>query len=153
MAAKLLRLGADAADEFNLLRFDDPGHARHVGRHAAVHLALEALDDLRPADLPPLFGGSHLLALVRLEDLGQDGIGVGLALVVVGGEGAARIGVEAAADGLDAQLVEHVLVVLFSGERHRFLRVGSSQQQTADKQKKWFFHNKRFYFFPKLNNK
>ena len=131
MAPKLLGLGPDPADEFHLFSLNRPGHAGHVVRYAAVHLALEAFDDLRPADLPPLPGGGHFLARIRLENLGKYRVGIGLALVVVGSEGTALVGVEAATDGFNPQLVQHVLVVLFGREGHGRLCIGGCAQQAA----------------------
>ena len=47
---------------------------------------------------------------------------------------------EGAPDGLDAQLVHHVLVVLFGGERYRRLRKGRCAEQAAGEQKDGLFH-------------
>ena len=145
MSPELLGLGPDHTNHFNLLRLNRPGHAGNIGRYAAIHFALEALDDLRPADIPPLLGGGHLLARVRPEDFRNHGEGIGLAFVVVGGVRTLFVSVEPATDGLDAQLVQHVLVVLLSSESNRLLRIGSCEKQAAGQQKEDLFHIRWFY--------
>ena len=150
MAPELLGLGPDAADELDLLGLDRPGHAGDIGRHAAIDLALEALDDLRPADVPPLLRGGHLLAGVGPEDLREHGEGIGLAFVIIGGIGALLVRVETAADGFDPELVEHVLVVLFGRESDRLLGVGCHAEQAGGDKKECLFHMVCFKTSPKL---
>ena len=144
MAPELLRPGPDPADELHLLRLDGPGHGRDVLGHAAIDLPLEVLDDLRPPDLPPLPGGGHLPARLRPEDLRKHGEGIGLALIVIGGVRAALVRIEPAPDGLDAELVEHVLMVLFGRERDRSLGIGRRTEQASGEQCEDLFHIGRF---------
>ena len=142
MAPELLGLGPDPAHELDLLSLDGPGHVRHIGRDTAVYLPLESFDDLRPTNLPPLLRRGHLLARVRAEDLRKDGIGIGLALVVVGGVRTLFIRIEGMADGFDSQLVHHVLMVLLSRESDRLLRRegGHDQGHRQNGKKGFCFH-------------
>ena len=112
--------------------------------------ALEAFDDLGPADFPPLLCGRHLLAFVGLEDLGQHRVRIGLALIIIGGERALLVGVETAPDGFDPELVEHVLVVLLGRESDRLLGVGSHAEQAGGDKKECLFHMVCFKTSPKL---
>ena len=68
-----------------------------VLRHAAVDLAVEVLDDLRPP-LFPLVGRGDLLAVLEDQRVGQVGIRVGLRLVEVGGVGRLGVAVRPAAE-------------------------------------------------------
>ena len=131
MSSELLGLRPDHTYRLDLLRLDNPGDGRDVVRNAAVNLALETFDDLRPADLPPLFGGGHFLACIRLEDLRKHRIGIGLALIVIGSVRAALVCIKGMPDGFDTQLVKHVLVILLGSESDWLLRIGRCAEQAA----------------------
>ena len=99
---------------------DPPRHLGHVLRDAAEHLAIELLDDLGTALLPPRIGAGDLAAVLQRQDFRQVGIRIRQRLVVVG---VIRRGLVAARTGtqrLDAELLHHVLVV---GCRGRGIRV------------------------------
>ena len=131
MASELFCLGPDHADGLDLFGLDNPCHGRDVVGNAAVNFALEAFDNLGSADFPPLLCGGDLLSCIGLEDLRQYGERIGLAFVVVGGVRTALVCVKGVSDGLDAQLVKHVLVVLLGCESHRLLRIGSRTEQAC----------------------
>ena len=81
--------------------------------HAAVHLAVEQLDDLRPALLPPLLAASsRAVPSFEPQRVGQVRVRRRLALVGVGGERRVGLGVGAAAQLVDLQQVQHPAVVL-----------------------------------------
>ena len=90
-----------------------PRDLRHVLGHAAVDLALEVLDDLGTALLPPHFRGRDLPAVLQGQDVRPVRIGVGLGRVVVRGVRHAGGGpaVVAGPKLRDAQLSQHVGVV------------------------------------------
>jgi hypothetical protein len=93
---------------------DLPRDLRHVAGHTAVDLSLEVLDDLRAPLLPPQLRGRDLPAVLQGQDFGPVRIGVGLVGIVVGGAGLAcdRAAVRARAQLRDAELPQHVGVVL-----------------------------------------
>ncbi len=63
---------------------DLPGHVGDVGRHAAKHLAIELLDNLRSALFPPDVRARDLLAVLEGQDVGQIRIRIREGFVVVG---------------------------------------------------------------------
>jgi hypothetical protein len=63
---------------------DPPGHLGDVGRHAAEHLAIELLDNLRSALLPPDVRARDLLSVLEGQDVGQTRIRIREGFVVVG---------------------------------------------------------------------
>ena len=90
-------------------------------RNAADHLAIELLDDLGTALLPPRLGAGDLLAVLERQDFGQVGIRVGERLVVVGVVRRRLVSARARAKRLDAELLHHVLMV---GGRRRGVGIG-----------------------------
>ena len=121
MADELLRLCADHSYSLDLLGLDSPCHRRDILRKTAVELTLECLDDLRSADFPPLLLCGHTLSLIGLEKFRDYREWICLALVIIGCIRAALVRVEAATDRLDAELLEHVLMVLIGREHDRIL--------------------------------
>ena len=81
--------------------------------NAAEDFAIEELDDLRTALLPPDFGCGDALAVVQKQRIGQVGVDVGFGLVVIGGIGAVGAAAGAGAKLFDAEQVHHALMVLF----------------------------------------
>src|SRR5580704_8894526 len=96
-----------------------PGYFRHVARDTAEHFALEIFDDLRPSLMPPLCGGHDLLAVLERQSVRQVREGIGLGLVVIGVVGRFLIAARTRAEGLDAELIHHVLMVLFHRPVHQ----------------------------------
>ena len=121
MSDKLLGLCADHSDSLDLLCLDSPCHRRDVLWETAVEFAFERFDDLRSAHFPPLLFCGHALAFICLEQLWDDRERICLALVIIGCIRAALVRVETATDRLDAELLEHVLMVLIGSEHDRVL--------------------------------
>ena len=105
-------------------RADDlPSDLGRFGRHSAVDLAVEQLDDLRTPLAEPVVTGCHSLAIGKQKRIRQMGIGIRLGLVVIGGIGRiAIVAVGAAAHFLDAQKVLEPLVILLARELDRWRR-------------------------------
>ena len=101
--AVLLLRGAD----------DLPCDSGQMRGNAAEDFAVEELDDLGTALLPPGFGCGDALAVVQKQGIGKVGVDVGLGLVVVGGIRAVGAAAGAGAELLDAEQVHHALMVLF----------------------------------------
>src|ERR1019366_162599 len=108
------------------------GHGpRHLGNslwNAAEHFTVEILDDLGTALVGPLGGGRHLPAVLEGQNVGKVGVGIGQDFIIVG---MIRRGLRAAwagPQGLDAQLLHHVLVILSRGPTHggRQVRINRS---------------------------
>ena len=96
-------------------RRDLPADGGDVGRNATENLAVEELDQLGTALVPPDLGGGDGLAVVQDERIGQVGPGVGPGLVPVDGIGAGAVLRDAGAQRGDVQEVHHVLVVRGDG--------------------------------------
>lgn len=78
---------------------------------AAVDLAIEKLNDFRPAEGPPHFRRADLFAIVQDERVRERRIGVGLGFIVV-----RVIAIRAGRDGGDVKKVHEVLVVLLGAK-------------------------------------
>ncbi len=94
---------------------DFPGHFRRVLRNAAQHFAVEVFDDLRPALIPPHGRRRDLLAVLQRKNVGQIRVRIRRGLIVVGMIRRVFVAAGAGAQGLDAELVHHVLMVLRRG--------------------------------------
>ena len=134
MAFEQFCLGPDTANGLNFFCLNGPCHTGYVVRDSAVYLALKALNYLRPADIPPLLCGGHFFPGFCYQYFRKDGVGVCLALVIIGGARAALIGVKCVSYGFDTQLVHHVLVIFLGGECNWCLRIGCCAEQAAGKQ-------------------
>ncbi len=95
----------------DLLRHS-PAHRRDALRHPANDFALEVLEDLGAALLPPLLGGCHFLAISQGERVGEIGVRIGLLLIVIGTIGSAGAAAGAGPEPDDPQLLHHILMVL-----------------------------------------
>jgi hypothetical protein len=123
---------------------DLPRDVRDVLRHAAEHLPLEHLHDLRPALVPPHGRGCDLAAVLERQDVRKIRVGVCQRFVVVRVVGVLFVAAGPWPQGLDAQLVHHVLSVgrrcfLGSGARlggrrgRRGIGWGASLRQEEDR--------------------
>ncbi len=92
-----------------------PFDLRRVRGHAPVDFALEILDDLRPAHLPPRLRVPHRPPVPCPHQLRIIREGVGLRLVVVGRVGRVLLRTDAGPQPPYAELTHHVLVILGSG--------------------------------------
>ncbi len=112
---------------------DRPRHlGRHL-RHPTVDLAVEQLDELGPADVPPLLGGRDARPGLRYHELGQRRVRRHLRLVVVGEVRRLLVAAfDAAADLGDAEEREHALVVGLRRFLRRQLRGGWSGRRLSD---------------------
>jgi hypothetical protein len=102
--------------DFPVNSLDDfPSDFGGVLRDAPEDFAIEVFDDFGAALFGPLRGRGDLFPVLQGEDVGQIGIGVGGGLVVVGVVGRGFGAAGAGAEGLDAELIHHVLVVIGGG--------------------------------------
>ena len=131
MSYKLFCLGADHSDRLDLLSHDLPCDIRNVLRKTAVDLSFEIFNDLRSADFPPLLCILYFLAVLGRHQVRNHRVWISLAFVVIGCIWAALVSIESASDGLDSELVKHVLVVLFGCERHGLLCEGCRTYQAG----------------------
>ena len=116
------QFGRDDGMEANVFMFrgdDGPGDVGDIFGDDAVDVLVEIVDDLRATLLPPHVRSGDFLSIVECERIGQIGPGVGLRLVVICVVGSFRISAGAGAQGLDAELVHHILMVLIGGEGDR----------------------------------
>ena len=114
-----VELGCDdgmEADKFMFGGDDGPGDGGDVVGDDAVDILVEVVENLRATLLPPHFCGGDFLSIVEGEGVGEIGIWVGLRLVVVGVVGSFGISAGTGAEGFDAELGHHVLMVLIGGE-------------------------------------
>ena len=102
------------------LRSDRPGHLRHHLWYPPNHLTFEVLDDLRPALGPPHLRRGDFHAVLERQHLGQVGERISLGGIVIGGVRGVRGTARPRAEGGDAQLRQHVAVILAGRpvERH-----------------------------------
>ena len=77
------------------------------------------LDDFRTALVPPHLRGGYFGAVVQCERVREIRIWIGLRFVVVGVIRGVLVAAWTGTQGLDAQLIHHVLVVLLGGEVDR----------------------------------
>ena len=98
---------------------DGPRDAGHALRHAADDLALEVLDDLGSAPAPPRLGRRHLRAAAQRQRIGQQRIRVRFRFVVVRGVRRRSIGRRPRAQLPNAELLEHVAVIVGRGPGRR----------------------------------
>ena len=104
-----------------------PCDLRHGVRHAPQYFALEVLDDLRPALLPPHLGARNLAAVRQREGVGQGGEGIGERLVVVGVVRRLLVAARAGPQRSDAELLHHLSMVFGGGPFFRRRRGGVSR--------------------------
>ena len=95
---------------------EGPSHFGHIGRDSPIDFLFEQLDDFGAALVPPEFGRRHFFSVVERERIGKIGVGICFRLVVVGVAARLLIAARARAQGFDAELVHHVLVVLVGGD-------------------------------------
>jgi len=91
---------------------DFPSYLGDVGGDAADHLALEIFHDFGTALILPHGGTGDLLAVLQCEYVGQVWVGIRRGLLVVGVVGSALVAARPGPQGLDAELLHHVLVVV-----------------------------------------
>src|SRR5208337_698411 len=101
-----------------------------MGRDAADHLAFEVFHDLRAPPLPPLTCRPDRLPVFQGERIGQIRKRIGPGFVVVGVIGGFFIAARPRTEGLDAELVHHVAMVLFCCPVHR-LAAGRRENRSA----------------------
>ena len=106
------------ATDLELLRaIHTPCHLRNIRRHAADHFAIEILDNLRPALLPPHVRARDLLAVLERQRIGKVRVGIGECLVVVGVVRCRLVPARTRTQRRDPELLHHVLVIRRSRRR------------------------------------
>ena len=98
---------------------------------STVNFAFQHLDDFRSSFFPPLLGGRDVPSVLRLKNLRQLRVGIGLRLVIVRGIWRVRIAVPTGAKLGDAQLIEHVLMILPRREHDRLFVLRCSRRGFA----------------------
>jgi len=89
-----------------------PRHLRDSARYATEHFAIEVFDDLGTALLPPHVSRRDLLAVLQRQDFRKVWKWIGRRFVVVRVIGCGLVAARTRTQRADAELRQHVLVVL-----------------------------------------
>ncbi len=130
-AEQALRHDRDAGDRLGSRRGDEPRDGGRDLRHAPVDLAVEVLDDLGPARLPPGRSARDLPAALQHQRVRQLRVRVGLRLVVVDRVRRLRVArIRPGPQRRDPEQVHEPLVILLGRELD-----GLRQRRLADPQR------------------